>query len=398
MSIKIGNIDFAKQKVVDLKNDLVEINRQYVLNTAKLDTQRKFKVITEEEHTKYSQQLDQKHNNDVKNLEKEIEQTSKVYSSKVKDEYKDIKKSTQNLTNSSRRKKLKLSRLKTLSTSKLGKILKIAAVPVLATTSMTVLMNTLSLKNKKISDMVDDTNELIDKANESQNPEDIKIAINSINSTLRAIQDSQKKIDQVQGKIRMYSTTLTIASIVAKALKLSLDLLFSSPAPSKPLAVTILYKIDALLDTVFSLNLLIGIIVPSLLNNLILELEEQKQRIKQLELQGKENDVTSGNTSSNNLSNLNNIISSTSITNNSSDLNNSTLLGEIPNIEYKGFRFVIKEENNPNFVVSGIKRRYAVIINSNNREILTTEPSFTLQSETLIEELKIEIDRRGLTN
>ena len=63
---------------------------------------------------------------------------------------------------------------------------------------------------------------------------------------------------------------------------------------------------------------------------------------------------------------------------------------------YKGFRFALKEENNPRFVVRGNKRHYAVAFDKNNVEVLKSEASFTLDPNDLIEQLKLVIDQQNL--
>ena len=64
---------------------------------------------------------------------------------------------------------------------------------------------------------------------------------------------------------------------------------------------------------------------------------------------------------------------------------------------YKGFRFQIKEEQDPKFVVRGtIKRRYAVAINRQGVEVLKSEYSFTLDPNDLVDQLKLVIDKRKL--
>ena len=64
--------------------------------------------------------------------------------------------------------------------------------------------------------------------------------------------------------------------------------------------------------------------------------------------------------------------------------------------EYKGFKFAIKEENDPKFVVRGNKRHYAVAINKLGVEILKSASSFTLDPQQLVEQLKIIIDQQDL--
>ena len=57
---------------------------------------------------------------------------------------------------------------------------------------------------------------------------------------------------------------------------------------------------------------------------------------------------------------------------------------------------MIKEENNPKFVVQGNKRRYATAINRAGYDVLKSEYSFTLDPDVLIEELKLVISQQNL--
>jgi translation initiation factor RLI1 len=63
---------------------------------------------------------------------------------------------------------------------------------------------------------------------------------------------------------------------------------------------------------------------------------------------------------------------------------------------YKGFKFAIREENNPKLTVRGNKRHYAVAIDTNNVEVLKSESSFTLDPEDLINTLILIIDKEKL--
>jgi len=63
---------------------------------------------------------------------------------------------------------------------------------------------------------------------------------------------------------------------------------------------------------------------------------------------------------------------------------------------YKGFNFILKQEQNPNFEIKGNKRNYAVAVNSNGREILKSDYSFTLDPNDLVEQLRLIIDQRNL--
>jgi hypothetical protein len=74
----------------------------------------------------------------------------------------------------------------------------------------------------------------------------------------------------------------------------------------------------------------------------------------------------------------------------------STGLGPVLGVNYKGFTFSIIEEENPDFVVADNKRRYAVAFDRSGFIALQSTPSFTLDPNVLIEELKLEIDKQNL--
>ena len=71
-------------------------------------------------------------------------------------------------------------------------------------------------------------------------------------------------------------------------------------------------------------------------------------------------------------------------------------LGPVEGVVYNGFTFSIIEENDPDFVVAGNKRRYAVALDRSGFVVLQSTPSFTLDPNVLIEELKLEINKQNL--
>lgn len=73
-------------------------------------------------------------------------------------------------------------------------------------------------------------------------------------------------------------------------------------------------------------------------------------------------------------------------------------LGYLEGYDYKGFKFYLLEENNPKFVVKGNKRRYGIAKNKSGIEVLQSNYSFTLSPEILVEELKLQIDQKGLVS
>lgn len=63
---------------------------------------------------------------------------------------------------------------------------------------------------------------------------------------------------------------------------------------------------------------------------------------------------------------------------------------------YKGFKFIIKEENDPKFTVRGNKRHYAVAVNTREVEQIKSDFSFTLNPQQLVNQLKFIIDQQNL--
>ena len=63
--------------------------------------------------------------------------------------------------------------------------------------------------------------------------------------------------------------------------------------------------------------------------------------------------------------------------------------------EYKGFKLVIKEDNDPKFIVRGNKRRYGAAIDKDGVEAIKSEYSYTLDPQILIDQLKIIINQRN---
>jgi hypothetical protein len=123
-------------------------------------------------------------------------------------------------------------------------------------------------------------------------------------------------------------------------------------------------------------------IIRLLLDRIIEELEEQKERLKEIDgfFDEPSNLVAFDRTD------LDAVLQTLSPSGN---------LGTVDS-GYKGFTFAIKEENDSRFVVAGNTRRYAVALNTDKNEVLQSQRSFTLDPDILIEELKLIIDQRNL--
>jgi len=235
------------------------------------------------------------------------------------------------------------------------------------------LISSITVGNKRIEKVVDRVNEQIKNIRTEQ---DIQRARLSVNRAKLIINQNRVKLQTVQ-------TVILILGILIPLLDTILNLFKSNPVPSAvppgvgvPLGV--INTIDSKSKTLDDLKLaaiVILSIISQIISKLIDDLNFQESRL--LPIEGL---LDSGldNLSSSQIANL------------------SAGLGYLKGYDYKGFRFFIKEEENPNFVVKGNKRRYAVALNKDGNEILQSEYSFTLSPDILIEELKLKIDEKNL--
>jgi len=235
------------------------------------------------------------------------------------------------------------------------------------------LLGTVSIGNKKIENLVDSVNLFIKNI---KTEKDIIKAKLYIDRAKLIINTNRQKLETIQ-------TILSILEILVPLLDIILSLFKTNPVPSAvppgvgiPLGVinTIDSKTKTLNDIKASASVLLRI-SNKIVSKLIDDLNYQESRL--LPIEGL---LDSG---------LNNLTSS-------QILNLSPQLGYLQGYDYKGFKFFVKEENNPKFVVKGNKRKYATAVNKDGNDILKSTSSFTLSPDVLIEELKLQIDQKGL--
>jgi len=241
-----------------------------------------------------------------------------------------------------------------------------SSLDIVATLSfiITLSLEFISLHNSTLDDIVEDVNKDILNVKTKKDVDAVKI---KRNNALIIISQNERKL----AEIRSYVEILTIVSFILTVLVQALSFL-------PPLAIT-----GATIRLINKLEKLIAKIAPFIPMLLIVvnKLEEDLADIK-AKLQNVSDILDS------NIENL----SPTEI----QDLLKTSDLGYLNGYDYKEFKFYIKEENNPNFVVKGNKRRYAVAVNKDGNEVLQTKPSFTLNPPVLVEELKLQIDQKGL--
>jgi hypothetical protein len=232
--------------------------------------------------------------------------------------------------------------------------------------------------NKRLQELIDDTNTIIDSATTQE-------AINNArvirNSTLAILNNNERKLTSLSKIVNDADKIITILNISLAVI----ILLFTIPkpfglGPSMPTGIA--NKVKKLQDLVTALNILTSIL-RGILDSKLSDLEDLKSQLKQ----------------------LNDILDNTLI-NNLSDEQLQAFINEQRNLqnkfaEYKGFRLEIREEETLGaqqavVVKDTIKRKYAVALDKDGVVILKSDFSFTLDPVDLIDQLKIIIDQRNL--
>ena len=240
-----------------------------------------------------------------------------------------------------------------------------------------VIISNIAIGNKKIETLVDDTITVIENATTKQDIEKAKLFRNN---ALIVISSNRKRLITVQQIIDILNLLAPLITPIVIFFK-------SNPIPSAvppgvgvPLGTiaTIDDKNRKLQDIIDS-SLSIVSVLSSIVSKLIDDLDYQESRLNQV------GNILEQNLDNLSINDLNDLL-----------LSSSQGLGYLSGYDYKGFKFFIKEENNPNFVVKGNKRRYATAVNKDGNDVLQSSSSFTLEPDVLVEELKLQIDQKGL--
>jgi len=223
-------------------------------------------------------------------------------------------------------------------------------------------------QNDVIKELVDKTNAIIEDANISNDPTKLENAKVVRDNAIRVIQSNEDKIIKINDQIKRITIYITIFSTIISILT-AIPIPTAVP-PGIGIPVNVITKIVVILEKANKIVLALSALLPTIIVSLekaIQILEEYKAQLL----------LINGELESN--------LPPTSIT-----------LGTADYGEYKGFKFALREENNPKFEVRGNKRHYAVAINKQNVEQLKSDSSFTLDPNNLIEQLKLIIDRQNL--
>jgi hypothetical protein len=226
----------------------------------------------------------------------------------------------------------------------------------------------LSANVQQLSELVDSVNDQIESIETKQ---DVLKARITRDAALVSLNNAERQITKIRDTFKTLETILIITS-------LALNILLLFPIPTTPKVVQ---KIVNVMLTLDSITIIVGI-TRSALDDLVAEVQYQKSRLLPI------SDVIDQA--------INDNLDPLEIAGLLSGRGNLGQLGLIEGIIYRGFEFAIYEENDPRFVVAGNKRRYAVALDRSGFITLQSRPSFTLDPDVLIEELKLIIDEQNL--
>ena len=337
------------------------------------------------------------------------------------------------------------------------KVLKNLAKDITPTMALqgTKLIFKIILNNKKLQDLVDDTNDIIYNA---LTKEDIDKARIVRNSTLSILNDNEVKFQSLFNLISTLNTVISILNIILQLSKIVLVIATPSPLPDviTPPKEKFRAKYEKVVKLADGINLILALFQEILsaqlddlndLKNSLLTINDlldneavDKLSDEELQLLIENVKALTSSTSDNQLSPTgnnqtgNNFVDGNQIDNNLignnqtlNNLNNNNQNGDnltgtnqvntnqtslvddilrqssqrsLQDIEYKGFKLKIKEEETlgaqKSLIIRGtVKRRYAVAIDKDGVEVLKSALSFTLDPNDLIEQLKLIIDQQS---
>jgi predicted nuclease with TOPRIM domain len=231
---------------------------------------------------------------------------------------------------------------------------------------LSTILEFISINNAKIEHLIDTTNEIISKAQTKSNLESAKL---SRDTAIIIITSNKRQLNSINSILQFLELLTTILSSLINILSLLPPLVITGAT------IRLLTKLDKILNDSSSLLSVANLVVSKLID----DLNYQESRLLQL------GDILDSNITGLTSQEISDILNS-----------NRNQLGYLSGMDYKGFKFYIKEENDSKFNVKGNKRRYAVALNKDGNEVLQSSSSFTLDPDVLVEELKLQIDQKGL--
>ena len=391
----LGRIEVLKNDIQVIVKKILDLEVKHVKNLEELNL--KFNppsplkpTLTPEEYQKAVINENNSYTEEKTSLQQEKLLVQQKLQDILNDPYKKIKDSTSKLKKKLNLLKQQIGNKKNKEKTRLSlKVLKNAGkslTPIIALQGTKLIFDIVS-NNKKLQDLVDNTNAVIDAAVTQQ---DINNARVLRNSTLSILNDNERKLASFAKIVSNLNKVIFVLSIILKLAKRILPI--PTPPGFAPDIVTPIkekfrFKYETAVKLVDGLNVLIAIF-QGILDAQLSDLNDLKNQLQNI------NDLLD-NAALNNLSDIELQAFINDLQNQASNINSSQI------IEYKGFKLKIKEEETLGaqqaIVVRGtVRRRYAVAIDKDGVEVLKSELSFTLDPSDLIEQLKIIIDQQNL--
>ena len=232
---------------------------------------------------------------------------------------------------------------------------------------VSTLLQFISINNKKIEELINQVNNIISSASTKNDIDSARVARNN---ALIIININRNYLSVVNNIISLLNAIIPILSILISVFSL---------LPVTFMNAGIILQFQRLQKLLSDCNSLLNVVV-LVTDKLLEDLNYQESRLLPL---GELLDTNLNDLSADDLKKL---------------INSYSQLGYLSGYDYKEFKFYIKEEEDPNFVVKGNKRRYAIAMNKKGYEVLKSKLSFTLDPNVLVEELKLIIDQKGLVS
>lgn len=376
IAVALGKVEQLKNQIEEIVKLEIKVWSDYNTELKRLEILLKEKQITQEQYDKSVAAENVSRDKKLKDLANLKAKLSKDLANIVADPYRKIKNANLLRKRKRARRKARNKAERAKARRDLAKkVIKNAVktlIPIIALQLAGKLASILS-QRAQLEKLVDQVNLYIENAS---TPEEIQIATNLRNNTIALINNSINKLDSLSKTLQQISLYITIFSALVAVLS-SIAIPTAVP-PGIGVPVALITRITKALERANKLIASLGVLAgigATILENEVLKLNELIERLKQVSLDDKA------------LSTLNQQ-ELTGLT--------SSLLSNTQFPPYKGFRFQIKEEQNPSFEVKGNKRHYAVAIDSDGVEVLKSELSFTLDPQDLVDQLKLIIDQRNL--
>jgi len=359
-----------------LTNRLQTLAEKQTAELSKLQKQYESKQITEEEYKALEKSIKDSINAEIKVVEGQIEKLKQDITNIINSPYDRLKKEKAKLDDNIKNLKKTIEGTKVKAKKDLIKqVAKNAAKTLAPVIALQLTNNFTSLisQRKKLEELVTQINLYIDTQVKDEST--LTIATNLRNNAVVLINNNISKLENIKKIVDRITVVLTILSAIILASNLVISLL---PPLTPPGAVKISLDIINKASTlVASLNVVLAV-ASTLLDNEINNLIELRNSLKEASLkldQKALNDLTDDQFAA---------------------LSDAFLPAGGNYGDYKGFKFEIKEEQDPRFVVKGNKRKYAVAIDRYGVEAIKSEYSFTQDPNDLIEQLKLIIDQQNL--